>query len=179
MRFIETPLTNAFIIDPQLFEDSRGFFTRTFSQAEMIEHGCNPIVHECNVSFNHRAGTLRGMHFQVEPYAQSKLVRCTAGAIWDCIIDLRPPSATFKQWYGAELSARNHKLLYIPEGFAHGFITLADHTEVFYQMGNIYHPASSRGLRWNDPTFAIEWPMQPTVIHDRDAGYADFTHEKM
>jgi len=175
MRLIETGLAGAWVIEPELFEDVRGFFTRTFSRAEFERHGCNPDVYETNVSFNKVAGTLRGMHFQVEPYAQTKLVRCTAGAIWDCIIDLRPDSATFKNWFGVELTAANRKQLYIPEGFAHGFVTLADQTEVSYQMGNIYHAASARGVRWNDPAFGIRWPRQPTVIIERDNRYPDFT----
>jgi dTDP-4-dehydrorhamnose 3,5-epimerase len=174
MRFTKTPLDGAFVIDPAKFADDRGFFTRTFSKREMAEHGCATDLHECNVSFNHKAGTLRGMHFQVAPYAQPKLVRCTAGAIWDCVIDLRPDSPTYKKWFAEELTAANHRLLYIPEGFAHGFVTLADQTEVFYQMGNVYHPDSARGVRWDDPAFGIIWPVKPTVIHPRDAAYADF-----
>jgi dTDP-4-dehydrorhamnose 3,5-epimerase len=178
MRFIETKLAGAFVIEPQLFEDERGFFTRTFSQREFLQHGCNPELLECNVSFNNRAGTLRGMHFQMTPYAQAKLVRCTAGAIWDAIIDLRPGSPTLRQWVGVELTAGNHRALYIPEGFAHGFITLADETEVFYQMGGVYNAEAARGVRWNDPAFGIEWPRQVAVINDRDANYADFVVER-
>lgn len=174
MQFTETPLKDAFVISPRLFEDERGFFTRTFSKREMAEHGCATELFECNVSFNKRAGTLRGMHFQKAPYAQAKLVRCTAGAIWDCVIDLRPGSATFRKWFGVALSAANHQMLYVPEGFAHGFITLADNTEVFYQMGNVYHAESGQGVRWDDPAFGIDWPMKPAVIHPRDAEYGDF-----
>jgi dTDP-4-dehydrorhamnose 3,5-epimerase len=162
------------VIEPQLFTDDRGFFTRTFSKKEFAEHGCNSELLECNVSFNRRAGTLRGMHFQNPPHAQSKLVRCTRGAIWDAIIDLRPESSTFKKWFGVELTADNRKQLYIPEGFAHGFITLADGTEVFYQMGNVYNAAASGGVRWDDPAFGIEWPREVSVIIERDATYPDF-----
>jgi dTDP-4-dehydrorhamnose 3,5-epimerase len=174
MRFIPTKLSGAFVIEPVVFEDERGLFTRTWSEREMRENGCNPAVLECNVSFNKKAGTLRGMHFQLAPFAQAKLVRCTMGAIWDCIIDLRTDSPTFKQWIGVELTAQNRKQLYIPEGFAHGFVTLADDTEVLYQMGNVYNAASARGVRWNDPAFAIEWPRQPSVINERDNTYPDF-----
>jgi dTDP-4-dehydrorhamnose 3,5-epimerase len=174
MKFIPTPLPGAFVIEPQLFTDDRGFFTRTFSKKEFAEHGCNSELLECNVSFNRRAGTLRGMHFQNPPHAQSKLVRCTRGAIWDAIIDLRPESSTFKKWFGVELTADNRKQLYIPEGFAHGFITLADGTEVFYQMGNVYNAAASGGVRWNDPAFGIRWPREVSVIIERDATYPDF-----
>jgi dTDP-4-dehydrorhamnose 3,5-epimerase len=175
MRFTETKLAGAFVIDPQVFEDVRGFFTRTWSRREFAEHGCEPELLECNVSFNHRAGTLRGMHFQVEPHGQPKLVRCTRGAIWDAIIDLRPASPTFRQWVGVELTADNHRQLYIPRGFAHGFITLADATEVFYQMGGAYDAAASRGVRWDDPAFGIAWPREVNVIIERDAAYPDFT----
>lgn len=174
MKFVETKLAGAYVIEPQRFEDERGFFTRTFSQREFLEHGCNPDVLECNVSFSRRAGTLRGMHFQVAPYAQSKLVRCTAGAIWDAIIDLRPGSPTLRQWIGVELTATNHRQLYIPEGFAHGFITLADDTEVFYQMGSVYNAEAARGVRWNDSAFGIRWPREVSVIIERDANYPDF-----
>lgn len=175
MKFIPTTLAGAFVVEPVLFEDPRGFFTRTWSAKEFAENGCNPDLFECNVSFNRRAGTLRGMHLQLAPYAQAKLVRATAGAIWDCIIDLRPGSSTFKQWLGVELSAANHRQLYIPEGLAHGFITLADDTEVLYQMGNVYHAPSARGVRWDDPAFGITWPRQPEVIIERDNTYPDFT----
>jgi dTDP-4-dehydrorhamnose 3,5-epimerase len=174
MKFIPTPLPGAFVIEPQLFTDERGFFTSTFSRKAFAEHGCNPELFECNVSFNRKAGTLRGMHFQDPPHAQSKLVRCTRGAIWDAIIDLRPESSTFKRWFGAELTADNRKQFYIPEGFAHGFITLGDETEVFYQMGNVYNAAASAGVRWNDPAFGIQWPREVSVIIERDATYPDF-----
>ena len=174
MKFIPTPLPGAFVIEPQLFPDDRGFFAGTFSRQKFVEHGCDGDLVECNVSFNKRAGTLRGMHFQNAPHAQSKLVRCTRGAIWDAIIDLRPGSATFKKWFGAELTAENRRQLYIPEGFAHGFITLADETEVFYQLGNVYHAASAGGVRWDDPAFGIAWPREVSVIIERDATYPDF-----
>ena len=174
MRLIETKLAGAFVIEPQLFEDERGFFTRTFSSREFLEHGCNPAVLESNVSFNRLAGTLRGMHFQVTPHAQSKLVRCTAGGIWDAIVDLRPGSRTLRQWFGMELTAANRRALYIPEGFAHGFQTLTDNSEVFYQVSAVYAPESAGGVRWNDPAFGIAWPASPRVISPRDSGYSDF-----
>ena len=174
MKFIPTTLPGAFLIEPQLFTDERGFFTSTFSRQKFAEHGCNAELFECNVSFNRKAGTLRGMHFQHPPHGQSKLVRCTRGAIWDAIIDLRPDSSTFKKWIGAELTAENRNQLYIPEGFAHGFITLADETEVFYQMGNVYNAAASAGVRWNDPAFGIRWPREVSVIIERDNTYPDF-----
>jgi dTDP-4-dehydrorhamnose 3,5-epimerase len=175
MNFTPTNLPNAFIIEPHRFKDPRGFFTRTWSRREFLDNGCDPDLLECNLSFNHKAGTLRGMHFQLEPHGQPKLVRCTRGAIWDAIVDLRPDSPAFRQWVGVELTADNHRQLYIPRGFAHGFITLADATEVFYQMGGAYHAPASRGVRWNDPAFAIAWPRDPAVIIDRDAAYPDFT----
>lgn len=175
MQFTETKLKGAFVVEPKRFEDERGFFTRTWSRKEFVNAGCNPDLVECNVSFNKRAGTLRGMHFQVAPFAQAKLVRCTMGAIWDAIIDLRNGSATFAQWFGVELTAHNRRQLYIPEGFAHGFVTLTDDTEVLYQMGNTFDAASARGVRYNDPAFGIEWPREVSVIIDRDAKYPDFT----
>jgi dTDP-4-dehydrorhamnose 3,5-epimerase len=177
MHFVETKLKGAFIIEPQLFADARGFFARTWSRAAFAAHGCDGEPLEVNVSFNHKAGTLRGMHLQVAPFAQSKVVRCTMGAIWDAIIDLRPDSATFKQWVGVELTGQNRRQLYIPEGFAHGFITLADDSEVLYQMGNVYNAAASRGVRWDDPAFGIAWPREVALIIERDATYPDFTGE--
>lgn len=175
MQFTETKLKGAFVIEPRLLEDPRGFFTRTWSRREFLEAGCDPEFVECNVSYNHRAGTLRGMHWQAAPYGQVKMVRCTMGALWDVIIDLRPGSATFAQWFAVELSARNRRQLYIPVGFAHGFVTLADETEVFYQMGGTFNAASARGARWDDPAFGIEWPREVGVIIERDRTYPDFT----
>ena len=146
----------------------------TWSQDEFERRGLNSSFLECNISFNQRTGTLRGMHYQRAPYQQAKLVRCTMGAIYDCIIDLRPDSSTFKQWYATELTARNRSMLYIPEGFAHGFQTLEHETEVLYQMSEIYKPKYAGGVRWNDPVFGIEWPLPVEVIAARDAAYDDF-----
>jgi dTDP-4-dehydrorhamnose 3,5-epimerase len=174
VQFIETEIPGVLIVEAEVHRDVRGLFTRTWSEREFREHGCDPAVVECNVSFNHRAGTLRGMHYQAAPHAQVKVVRCTRGAVWDAVIDLRPGSPTFKKYIGVELTARNHRQVYIPGGIAHGFITLEDDTEVFYQMGSAYDGPSSRGVRWNDPAFGIRWPMPVTVILDRDASYPDF-----
>ncbi|MDQ3918836.1 MAG: dTDP-4-dehydrorhamnose 3,5-epimerase [Acidobacteriota bacterium] len=175
MKFTETKLRGAFVIDPERFDDARGFLARSFSAREFEARGLNPRAAECNISFSERKHTVRGMHFQRKPHAQSKLVRCTAGAIYDVIIDLRPGSETFAQWIGAELTAENRRLLYVPEGFAHGFQTLADDTEVFYQIGDYYAPASEGGVRWDDPAFGIDWPeRERVVINERDRGYPDF-----
>lgn len=175
MIFTETKLRGAFVIDPERFEDERGFFVRCWSEVEFADRGLNPRSVETNISFNRKQGTLRGMHFQIAPHAQPKLVRCTAGAIYDVIIDLRTESPTFKQWTAVELTAANHRQLFIPEGFAHGFQTLANDTEVLYQMSAPYVPASARGVRWNDPTFAIDWPPAERIIIARDQTYPDFT----
>lgn len=173
--FKETRLKGAFIIEPEKFEDERGFFARSFSDQEFAAYGIDPQVIECNISFNKKKHTIRGMHFQSAPYAQAKLVRCTQGAIYDVIIDLRPDSATFKQWLGEELSAANRLMLYVPEGFAHGFQTLEDNTEVFYQVSAYYAPASAGGLRWDDPAFEIHWPVKENVIvNERDRTYPEF-----
>jgi dTDP-4-dehydrorhamnose 3,5-epimerase len=172
--FTETELPGAFLIEPEMHEDDRGFFARTFCRQEFEERGLNPRVVQCNVSFNKRKGSLRGMHFQTSPYAEAKLVRCTAGSIYDVIIDLRPSSPAFKKHLGVELSARNRKMLYIPEDFAHGFQTLEDDTEVFYQMSQYYSPEHSRGVRWDDPAFGISWPPGERIIIERDRTYPDF-----
>jgi dTDP-4-dehydrorhamnose 3,5-epimerase len=175
MKFVETRLTDAFIVDPERFEDERGYFARNWSQREFEAAGLETSFVECNVSFNRRTGTLRGMHYQEAPYEQVKLVRCTRGAIYDVIVDLRPASATFKQWLGVELTAANGRILYVPASFAHGFQTLADDTEVSYQMSSYFEPASGRGVRWNDPAFAIEWPeTDQRIIISRDREYPDF-----
>jgi dTDP-4-dehydrorhamnose 3,5-epimerase len=176
MKFSETGLHGALIVEPERHEDERGFFSRTWSQGEFEARKLNSKIVECNLSFNQKKGTLRGMHFQNPPHEQAKLVRCTMGAIYDVIIDLRPTSATFKQWIGVELSNENRLMLYVPEGFAHGYQTLSDRSEVFYQMFSSYVPESSSGVRWNDPAFGITWPFEVArIINRRDQHYPDFT----
>ncbi|SRR6267142_1100591 len=174
MIFRETKLPGAFVIEQERHADERGFFARTFCREEFTERGMNPHVAQCNVSFNKRRGTLRGMHYQVQPLAEAKLVRCTSGAIFDVIIDLRDSSGTFCQHVAIELCARSGNMLYIPEGFAHGFQTLEDNTEVFYQMSQPYAAECARGVRWNDPSFAVEWPSADRIILERDRNYPDF-----
>ena len=174
MIFTETKLAGAFLIELERRTDRRGFFARTFCQKEFEAYGLNTQVVQCNVSFNKRKGTLRGMHYQAAPFAEAKLVRCTSGSIHDVIIDLRPASPTFKQYFAVELSAENRRMLYIPEAFAHGFQTLQDDTEVFYQMAQPYSAEHARGVRWNDPAFGIEWPEGERIIIDRDQNYPDF-----
>jgi dTDP-4-dehydrorhamnose 3,5-epimerase len=175
MTFRETKLAGVFEIEVEPHLDERGFFARSWCQKEFEAHGLNPRVLQCNVSFNPKKGTLRGIHDQAAPHAEAKLVRCTAGAIYDVAVDLRPESRTFKQWVGATLTADNRRMLYIPEGCAHGFLTLADATEVFYQMSEFYHPELGRGVRWNDPAFEIVWPAKVEVISERDRNYPDFS----
>ena len=174
MIFTETKLRGAFIVDIDPREDDRGFFARSWCAEEFERHGLNPRLVQCNISFNKKRGTLRGMHYQAEPYPEAKLVRCTRGAIYDVIIDLRPDSPTFKQWISVELTAENHRALYVPENFAHGFQTLRDDTEVFYQMSEFFHPECARGVRWNDPSFAIVWPCDPPILSPKDQSYEDF-----
>lgn len=171
MIFIETRLKGAYIIELEKVEDERGFFARSWCQKEFETHGLNPNLVQCNISYNKIKGTLRGMHYQVAPYKEAKLVRCTRGAIYDVIIDLRPNSKTFKQWIAEELNAKSHEMLYIPEGFAHGFQTLEDDTEVFYQMSEFYYQEYARGVRWNDPAFSIGWPIKPSIINQKDRFY--------
>lgn len=174
MLFTELPLRGAFLIEPERRPDERGFFARVWCRDEFADHGLDTRLVQCNISYNRAQGTLRGMHLQIAPHAETKLVRCTAGAIYDVIVDLRPESPTFSRWHGERLSADNRRALYVPEGFAHGFLTLAADAEVLYQMSEFQHPESSRGVRWDDPAFGIVWPARPTVLSQRDAGYADF-----
>ena len=170
-------MPGAFIIDPEYFEDVRGFFALTWSEKEFAMHGLNSRLVECNISFNRKKGTLRGLHFQRAPRAQGKLVRCTSGAIYDVIIDLRAESPAFKQWIAVEVTADNRRMLYVPEGFAHGFQTLSDDTEVHYQMTDAFAPEFAGGVRWDDPAFGIDWPEcvegERTII-ERDRQYPDF-----
>ena len=174
MIFTETKLKGAFIVEPERLEDDRGFFARSWCQREFEWHGLNPRLEQCSISFTKQKGTLRGMHYQVVPYAEAKLVRCTAGSIYDAIIDLRPQSPTFRQYIGLVLTALEHNMLYVPEGFAHGFLTLEDNVEVFYQMSKCYSEEHAKGLRWNDPAFGIEWPLTPSIMSDRDRSCRDF-----
>ena len=174
MIFQPTGLTGAYVIAIERLSDERGFFARSFCAHEFEDHGLNPSMAQCNISYNRHAGTLRGMHFQASPFEEAKLVRCTRGAIHDVIIDLRPDSPTFMQHVGVQLTPDARNMLYVPEGFAHGFLTLEDHTEVFYQMSEFYVPGAARGFRWDDPAFAIDWPASVSVISERDAAYPDF-----
>ena len=176
MIFNETKLKGAYIIEVEPFEDERGSFARTFCREEFETHGLNSFIAQCNISHNRKKGTLRGMHYQIAPHAEAKLVTCLAGSIYDVIIDLRPDSITYCHWLAVELSARRRRsLIYIPEGFAHGFQTLEDDTEVFYQMSHAYVPQFARGVRWDDPAFAIYWPDRPRTLSDRDNNYPDFS----
>ncbi len=169
--FTATPLPGAYLVDLAPISDERGFFARSYSPEEFAARGLGPALSQCSVSYNERKATLRGMHYQIAPHEEHKLVRCTAGAIFDVIIDLRPGSSHFRRWFGTELSAQNRRALFIPPGCAHGFITLRDQSEVFYMISAVYSAAHSRGVRWNDPAFGIEWPLQPSVIAARDAQY--------
>ena len=172
--FERTRLGGVYAIDAELHEDRRGFFARTWCQKEFEAHGLNPRLVQCNISFNLKKGTLRGMHYQEAPFEEAKLVRCTMGAICDVVVDLRPGSPTFREYLAMTLSEENRKMLYIPEKFAHGFITLEDNTEVFYQMSEFYSQESARGFRWNDPFFGIRLPIEVAVISERDRDYPDF-----
>ncbi|XGV98649.1 MAG: dTDP-4-dehydrorhamnose 3,5-epimerase [Leptolyngbya sp. BL-A-14] len=174
MKFIETKLKDAFIVDLEVRSDDRGGFARTFCAKEFEEHGLKPMVAQCNMSFNYKAGTLRGMHYQVAPACETKLVRCTKGAIYDVIIDMRPESPTYRQHIGVELTEENRRALYVPEMFAHGYQALTDGAEVVYQVGEFYTPGYERGLRYDDPAFAIAWPMPVTVISEKDAAWPLF-----
>lgn len=174
MTFRETKLPGVFEVHLEPISDERGFFARSWCQKEFEDYGLNTRLVQCNVSLNTRKGTLRGMHYQAAPHAEAKVVRCAAGAIYDVVLDLRAQSATFKQWFSAVLSAEKRNMLYIPEGCAHGFLTLEDATEVFYQMSEFYHADLSRGVRWNDPAFQIVWPEKVQVISERDRTYPDF-----
>ncbi len=171
MKFIETRLKGVYIIEPERLEDERGFFARTFCRKEFEAYGLNPGVVQCSISHNKHKGTIRGMHYQIAPMAETKLVRCTKGAIYDVIIDLRSGSPTYCQSLAEELDADNSRMVYIPEGFAHGFQTLEDNTEVFYQMSEFYSPEHARGVRWDDPAFGIGWPISIPIISEKDRNY--------
>jgi dTDP-4-dehydrorhamnose 3,5-epimerase len=174
LKFTPLSLSGAHLIEPVPIEDERGFFARIFCQETLRDQGLHADFAQCSISFNRLKGTLRGMHYQLEPQAEVKIVRCTQGEIYDVIIDVRRGSTTYGKWEGISLSAANRRLLYIPEGFAHGFQTLAENTEVFYQISRPYVPGYARGVRWNDPAFGIPWPMPVAVMSSKDQHYADF-----
>ena len=177
MNIRATSIEGVHVVEPRLHEDDRGFFARTWDSDEFAEHGLAARVVQTSVSFNHRRGTLRGMHYQEEPHSETKLVRCTAGAVFDVAVDLRPRSPTFREWVGVELSADNRLALYVPEGCAHGFLTLADGSEVAYQMSAPHVAEAARGVRYDDPAFGIEWPGEILVVNERDRTYPDFSVE--
>ncbi len=177
MIFTETPILGAFLLELEQGRDERGSFARTFCATELAAHGLDPHVSQANTSFNERAGTLRGMHFQAHPFGEAKLVRCTRGAIYDVVVDLRDAAPTLGRWFGAELTADNGRMLYVPIGLAHGFQTLVDGSEVLYLMFHAYVDGAACGVRWDDPAFGIEWPEPPVegrTISQRDAAYPDF-----
>ncbi len=175
MIFKETKLKGAYIIEIDPIEDERGSFARTFCREEFEAHGIPFNIVQCNTSYNKKRGTLRGMHYQMKPHEEAKLVRCIQGTIYDVIIDLRPDSPTYCQWFSVELDAENYKMLYVPEGFAHGFQSLSDNAEASYQMSAFYRPESAKGIRWNDPTFAIEWPLTEITMSKQDGSYSLFS----
>ena len=175
MIFTETDLKGAFVVDIEKHQDERGFFARSWCWREFEALGLNPKLAQCNISFNPHKGTLRGMHYQAKPFEEAKLVRCTRGSLHDVIVDLRSDSPSYKKSLGVVLTAENRRMLYVPQGFAHGFLTLENDTEVFYQISEFYMPESQRGFRWNDPAIAITWPAEVEFISDRDRNYPDFS----
>lgn len=171
MQFTETKLSGAYIIDLELRNDDRGFFARAFCKEEFGKHGLVTDLLQCNISFNKAKGTLRGMHYQTAPHQETKVIRCTMGSVYDVIVDIRPDSPTFLQWIGVELSAQNHRMIYVPRDFAHGYLTLDDACEVFYYVDAMYEPKSASGLRWDDPSIAIHWPTPPVVMSPADTSW--------
>ena len=167
-------LEGAFVLELQRFEDDRGFFARAWCQNEFEEHGLKPRWVQANLAHSKQKGTLRGLHYQADPYGEDKLMRCIRGAIYDVILDLRSESPTYKHWFGTELSAANHRALFVPQGFAHGYLTLVDDSEVFYPVSQFYTPGAERGIRWNDPAFGIEWPLSSVILSDKDRSFKYF-----
>jgi dTDP-4-dehydrorhamnose 3,5-epimerase len=174
MRFTETSVVGAYLVDLDILGDSRGFFARAFCMREFAEHGLVETFVQANNSLSPVRGTLRGMHYQLAPCSETKLVRCIRGAFWDAVLDIRPASATFGRWFGAELTAENRRMMYVPKGCAHGFVTLTDDAEAFYLVDEFYSPEQERGIRWNDPRFAIRWPVEPELVSNKDRAFPDF-----
>ncbi|NMB54016.1 MAG: dTDP-4-dehydrorhamnose 3,5-epimerase [Leptolinea sp.] len=174
MIFQKTDFDGVYVIEPEPRSDNRGFFARVWCEDELSKHHLNTRIAQCSISFNKFRGTLRGMHFQDNPFPETKIVRCTMGSIFDVVIDLRSDSPTYTRWFSVELSQENRRMLYIPHGFAHGFQTLTDGTEIYYQISEFFHPECSRGVRWNDPCFSIDWPLGNPILSDRDLTYPDY-----
>jgi dTDP-4-dehydrorhamnose 3,5-epimerase len=174
MKFIETPLKDSFVIELEKYVDDRGFFARTFCKKEFAEVGLDNEIVQINNSFSKDKATLRGIHYQLPPKAETKIVRCIKGSLWDVMVDLRPESPTFLRWYGTELNEENRKMMFVPKGFGHGFITLTNNTEIFYLVTEFYSPEFERGLRWNDPRIGIDWPLTPQIISDKDNKHPNF-----
>jgi dTDP-4-dehydrorhamnose 3,5-epimerase len=172
--FLRTEVDGAYLIKPERIEDERGFFARTYCVRELAEHGIDPQVVQRSVSYNRRRGTLRGMHFQIAPHEETKLVSCLRGSVYDVVLDLRPTSSTYCRWSAVTLTADGFETLVIPKGCAHGFISLADDSTVHYEISEYHHPTSARGVRYDDPAFGIDWPLQPAVINSRDLGYEPY-----
>jgi dTDP-4-dehydrorhamnose 3,5-epimerase len=177
MIFTETKLKGAFLVEIKKLEDDRGFFGRAWCENEFKEHGIDMTIRQINTSYSIRKGTIRGMHYQIDPYKEAKFIRCTRGRIYDVIIDLRPASPTFMQWVGNELSQDNYRMVYVPGNFAHGFVTLEDHSEVYYPVSEFYTPGSERGIRYNDPAFNIEWPVPVEIVSEKDGNHPLFDLE--
>jgi dTDP-4-dehydrorhamnose 3,5-epimerase len=174
MIFNTTEIPGVLLIDLDIRQDERGFFTRSWCRSEFAEHGLDTCIAQCSVSYNRTRGIVRGMHYQRAPHGEVKLVRCTAGAVYDVVVDLRPDSPTYCRWLGAELTAENRTTIYIPPGCAHGFATLTDGAELYYQMSEFYHPESYAGVRWDDPAFGIVWPFDEPQLSAKDRSYPDF-----
>ena len=174
MKFEKSEIEDACIITIDKMSDDRGFFSRAFDKVQFVENGLNSNVIQCNISYSDFKGTIHGLHYQISPYEEEKIIRCTNGKIFDVIIDTRKNSMTFKKWIGVELSSSNHKILYVPKGCAHGFITLEDNTEVFYQNTQIFKHEYERGIRWDDPTFQIKWPIKPSLVSQKDSSWEHF-----
>ena len=174
MIFTETKIKGVYIIEPELLTDERGFFARSFCKEEFQKHGLDTDIVQCNISYNKKKGTLRGMHYQVPPFEEAKIVSCTKGSIYDVVVDLRRDSPTYRYWHAEKLSADSYRMLCIPKGCAHGFLTLEDNCIVYYQMGALYHSECARGIRWNDPAIGIEWPVPAGIISKQDQSYVDF-----
>jgi dTDP-4-dehydrorhamnose 3,5-epimerase len=174
MKFLETKLKGAYLIELEPLCDERGFFARTFCKKEFLNQGIDFNIVQCNTSYNKKKATLRGMHYQTTPHHEAKLVSCVKGVIYDVIVDLRPESPTFRQWFSVELTPDNHKMLYVPKDLAHGYQTLKDDTVVLYFVSEFYCPGSEKGVRWNDPAFHIIWPSKPEIISNKDSNWPDF-----